>query len=262
MFPRPLCVYPSDEDLQTFGKLGHCIAKGGASDVHADPQRRTADLEENNEDHAIGDLAVALYLRGPQGATEAAMSLAARIDSAGTHLRPIPSLAVNCKASKWRTKKGLAGHRLPVRPKSREQGMLYILCIVPPPQFRFVILPGYATDEMLLPSNIVQRKDDPFFGAHALYMHELQPLMPLRWTVRDQRVRHSRQNDLWAERELIQPCTDELIEEIEESIGVAPAERWKVQQAKYTMPALPTAPTAKNMTAVILSAGVNVGGTP
>lgn len=233
MFVQPLCIYPSTEDLDTIAKLGRCIAQGGASEVHHDDlQRRAADLEENNQDHAVGALAVGLYFRGPTGAAEVAKSLAARIGSGGTHLFPIPGLYVNCKASHWRTKQGLAHHHLLLRPRSMHANATYVMCIVPPPQFRFLILVGYATAEML-PAQVESRLGNPFYGAYVLSAQELQSLPPLKWTTRDAPVQISRQLTAWSERDLVKPCTDDLIDEIETAIGVPAAERWSAAKARH-----------------------------
>lgn len=76
------------------------------------------------------------------------------------------------------TKPNLLDYRLPVRPRERHNGMVYLLALVelePRPTAHLV---GWCTAEMLPDKPAT---DGPFSGAYVIGARELHPIMPLRW---------------------------------------------------------------------------------
>lgn len=166
-------------DLSLIRKMATAACIGGYSNIrHSD---RMATLEEDQLVGQIGTYAGIKYLMGSVHQYMISRWYANQHPTNGDGGSDIPASNIDFKASLKRyPKKEMLSYRLPVRPRERHNGWVYILILVDPivNERTTAHLIGWASDDML---PYAPEAEGPFEGAHVLVAKELKPLMPIKW---------------------------------------------------------------------------------
>ncbi len=172
-------VEVTKSELSLIGKMASAACIGGHSNIRGND--RMATLGEDQLVGQIGTYVGTKYMLGSAHQYMIGRWYANQHPNQGDGGSDIPASNIDFKASLKRyPKKDPLTYRLPVRPKERHEGWVYILILVDPitENGTTAHLMGWASDDML---PVDPESDGPFEGAHLITATNLKPLMPIKW---------------------------------------------------------------------------------